>query len=196
MSDTPDLRLAVFDRTTGDVTVTTISAAGAAVVHLESGGVTISSAGPASETVVYDRDLSGAEVLRTTWDDGTLLAARLLGVGFLAGERTWVVHDPSEFRTNVASYRISPIDPPVPGEGTALLGPLSATREGPFLAITSENPWVTLYAFETDGFRTVAMDFAGTPIVEEERDGANVSILFLEPAEAGTETLELACGRR
>jgi hypothetical protein len=195
VSDTPDLLLAVFDRTTGEVASTPISALNAAGVHLDGGGVTITSAGPSSDIVVYDPDLSGTETFRTAWDDGTLLGSRFLGAGFVGGERTWVVRDASEFRTNITSYRISPPDAPVAGASTTLLGPLVATREGPFLAIRSANPTLALYAFETHAFSMLAMGFAGAPVVEDERDGANVAILFFEPADAGASSLTLACGR-
>jgi hypothetical protein len=195
VSDTADLRVAVFDRRTGDVTTTSISALGAGGAHLEPGGATLSSAGPTNEIVVYDPDLSGLETLRTTWEDGSPLGTRLLGVGLFGGERTWLVRTADEFRTNVVSYRVTPGEPPAAGASTPVLGPLTATREGPFLAIMTETPSLVLYAFDAHSFSTVAMSFGGDAIVEHERDGASVSILFLEPVEPGRASLELACGR-
>lgn len=195
VEDTPDLFLAVLDRTTGEVTTTSVSAANAAGIHIDAGGVTITSAGPSSDIVVYDPDLSGTETLRTTWTDGTLLGARFLGAGLVGGERTWLVRDASEFRTNVTSYRISPPDEPVAGASTALLGPLVGSREGAFIALTSANPTLAIYGLETHSFSMLATGFAAPPLVEEERDATNVSLLFFEPAETGTASIELACGR-
>ncbi len=195
VSDTPDLLLAVFDRTTSEVTTTTISATNAAGVHVDGGGVTITSTGASSDIVVYDPDLSGAETLRTTWADGTELDARFLGAGFVDGERTWVIRDAAEFRTNITAYRISPPDAPVGGASTTLLGPLVGSREGAFIAITSENPTLAIYGLRAHAFSMLATGFAEPPLVEEERDGENVSILFFEPAETGTASLTLVCGR-
>jgi hypothetical protein len=106
-----------------------------------------------------------------------------------------VVNDPSEFRTNITSYRISLGDPPAARATTPLLGPLASSREGPFLAVTSNNPALVLYAFETETFSMLASGFAGSVLVEHERDGANVAVLFVDPAGASETSLSLACGR-
>ncbi|MDQ3031365.1 MAG: hypothetical protein M3Y87_03040 [Myxococcota bacterium] len=199
VSETADLRLAVFDRRTGAVETTSISAADAASVHVEPGGITISSVGPLSETVVYDPDLSGAETLRTDWDDGALLAARLIGVGASGGERIWLVRDANEFRTFVTSYRVSPDGPPVAGAALMLVGPLTATREDGQIAIeSSATPGraLTVYSLESDTFSTLSTVFGGSVVVEHEREGALLSFLSLEPAGKDRLSLELTCGVR
>lgn len=194
VSDTPDLRLAVFDRSTREVRTTSISAADAACVHVDADGVTISSVGPLTETVVYDPDLSGAETLRTTWDDGGLLAERLIAVGATGAERTWLVRDSSEFRTAVTSYRISALDPPSARGSLVLVGPLAASREGARVVIASSDPALTIYSLETHTF-AMGPPTAGDPIiVEAERDGSSISILALRPATDGRVSLELTCG--
>jgi hypothetical protein len=195
VSDTADLRIAVFDLRTRAVTTTVISAAGAIVVHLEPGGATISGGVSTNEIVVYDPDLSGTETLRHTWSDSSPLGTRLLGAGLFGGERTWVVHSPAEFRADITGYDIAPGAAPVARVAMTRLGPFTASHEGPFLAITTDNPSVVLYAFEAHMFSVAAMDFEGTPIVEHERDGASVAILFVEPAAMGG-SLDLVCGRR
>lgn len=194
VSATPDLRLAIFDRTTREVRTTSISAADAACVHVDPGGVTISSVGPLSETVVYDPDLSGAETLRTSWDDGALLGARLIAVGGAGTERTWLVRDANEFRTAVTSYRISALDPPSARGSQMLVGPVSASREGARVVITSSDPALTIYSLETHTF-AVGPPTEGDPsIAEDERDGSSLSILTLRPASDGRVSLDLTCG--
>lgn len=195
VSDTPDLRIAVFDRTSGVVSATSISVASAAAVVLAPGGVTVSLAAPESTVVVYDPDLSGTETLRAPWVDESALGDRLLGAGLVGGERTWLVHNPCEFRTYVTSYRIAADGMATDGPRMQLLCPLVATREGPFVAIASENQRLALYDFATHAFATVTGTFAEPPTVESERDGASVAVLARVPAAEGAVSLVLWCGQ-
>lgn len=196
VTDTADLRLAVFDRTTGSVTATTISVAGAAIVHVEPGGVTVSRAGLTSDTVVYDPDLSGAEVLRTGWDDGDPLADRLVAAGVAAGQRIWIVRGTNEFRTDVASHTVSATGEVVrvpPGE--TFVSPVTASLEGPVIALEGSGPELWIYSLATGTFTMLSPRAAGA-LVESERSGDRVSVLSLLPDATGGLSLELACGVR
>lgn len=195
VSDTPELRIVVFDRASGSVTPTSISAASAAVVHIDDGGVTIAGIAPSNDIVVYDPDLSGTETLRVAWNDGTPIGDRLLGVGLVGAERTWLVHSPCEFRSIVTSFRVAPDGTSSAGAMTQLLCPLVATREGPFVAIASENRLLALYDLEARSFSMLAMTFDEPPILEHERDGAHVAVLARVPTAAGAVALDLSCGR-
>lgn len=192
VTDTADLRLAVFDRTTNAVTTTSISVAGAAVVHVEPGGVTVSMAAT-SETVVYDPDLSGAESLRTTWNDGELLGRRLVAAGIVAGQRIWIVYGTNEFRTDVASHRVSAAGDAVRLTGITLVSPVTASLEGPVIALEGFGPSLAIYSLASDRFTELTPRAEGA-LVESERDGERVSVLTLLPDATGGLSLELACG--
>ncbi|MFO0684970.1 MAG: hypothetical protein U0234_23130 [Sandaracinus sp.] len=196
VSDTPDLRVAVVDRTSGMVTATPIAVAGAAAVHIEPGGITVALDAPSSDVIVYDPDLSGAEALRVTWADGSALGSRLLGAGLAGTERTWLIHDTCEFRTIIRSFLVAPSGASTPGSTLQLRCPLVATREGPFLAIASENQFLAVYDFGARTFSTLARTFEEPPLVESERDGAHVAVLFRETTAASATALDLACGLR
>lgn len=195
VTNTPDLRLAVFARSTRAVTLTPISTRGAARVLVSPGELTISSAGPGTEVVVYDSTLSGAVILRSEWHDGTPVQARLLVATSGPGERTWMIRDSAEFRAALQAYRV-PLggDPIAVGASPpSLLSPVIASLEGDMIAIYSSRPTLTLFALDT-ALYTELPPPPGMVLVEPERDGGQVALLTLRPSATGALSIELTCG--
>jgi hypothetical protein len=197
VTSTADLRVAVFDRTTMATTETPISAAGAARVLVEPGGVTISRAA-VMEVVVYSPALDGTEILRTSWTDepGNVLGERLLAAAVDAGERRWLVRGAARFDNNVTEYTVPAAGDPVQGSArVVLVTPITASLEGPVVALQGSPSTLTIYSLASRTFTSLPPP-DGVALVESEREGEQVAVLTLRLDGSGDLSLELECAVR
>lgn len=174
VSSAPGLPLAVFDRTTGEVTTTAIETEGAAVVLIHRGGVTIGIDAP-TETVEYAPSLNGDVTYRSAWPPAPL-ARRLLGAYTAGGRRIWATADGEEFRNTVSLDEMPESAAPVSLTSATLVAPLEVNQEDDLLTVAESTGDLAVVDYAAVAIERLG-PFTGGSI---ERDEAGYVVLSVE----------------